>query len=215
MSGAKQRMESGKDPIRRVNVFITGPHDRFLADVVSEVLETEVTLADCKNSLVKTHILKNKYFELECTVTVEPIHDIESWPRVVLTRLETLDEQALFFYAKDTGKSKNESSSLAMLATLLDDVPGFLIVPDLKSDDARVTMYEQLGFELIEVSEIKNEIACSIDGLEKNQDVDDGVFPARDLQEIFEEIMAARNSQTMTPEEKEALANRIAAELID
>lgn len=207
----------GSDSMQKchANIFVTGMNSPLLQKTVCEILETDVRLDELKHKFVRNHTLKNKYFVIDATTTICPLRDFAHLDSEILVDLDAIKQQSIFFYVRDLSDNTapDDLEKLRGITELLQDVPGFLVTSDMNSE--KVPVYEELGFEVIEVSEIKNEIACAIGNLSDNEeDGEQNPQQQRSLQEIYDQIMKARNSTTMTPEEKKALADSIAGELV-
>ena len=211
-----------------MELLITGPVTPWFSKVVSTVLSRDVDVDHSRKSFSEECIFKTKYFTNTAKVNVFPITDIceVEWASMVMAKLDDLDVQSLILFVKVPNESERltEEKNLEMLEPVLENIASYCVVPTIDRS-GNLAAYDDAGLEQIELEEVIPEIhsaMCELEDLKDISETDDFGMSnkapenrERDIQDIYDELYAARNSKTMTRDEKLELVNRITAELLD
>lgn len=206
---------------REMKILITGTPESGQREVIQKLTKGHYELPDNLCGLVLDHTFRTKYFETECGLWVDEFSSCQEWSEEYSSSAAKEVRNALVLFIVTFDLSMPDTSGLAGFVNKLNNPGICLAVAKDQTSITKVTenLWRDLGFDMVSMEELEpivhsalydsmsNECASSL-GAEKCQEA-----APRELDDILKELQDARNSQTMSKEEKKALSQKIAAEL--
>jgi len=167
--------------------------------------------------LVLEHHFKTKYFDATGTLWIDEIDELDDWVDEFCSdeAREVRDALTLFIYTFKPGSPPAGLQGLAKFNDLLKPGTSLAVPLDGAADKKTHAEVEQAGFDVVDPTEVEPAVHSAIyDAQAGSDEEEDASGPQRDIDEIIEELVAAKNSSSMTDEQKRALAERLAGELL-
>lgn len=215
-------MRTDADGSENMRILIAGHvksgQDEVLAEITGEKHEHE----SCEG-LVLQHEFKNKYFSTNCGLWVDEYTDVVSWCSEFCSDEATEVREAVLMFIHTLTSDEGDSFHLAdFIDKLQPHQPAYAVplqgISSLRSE--HVAKLESAGFDVVNREDISPLIDTALydavfdDKNDSNEEGQDEVRDPGELQNIMEQLKAARDSSTMTDLDKKNLAEKIAEQLV-
>lgn len=204
-----------------MKILIAGTPESGQREVIQRLTKGKHELPDNLCGLVLDHTFHTKYFEADCGLWVDEFSDCREWSEEYSSDAAEEVRNALVLFIFTFNLSMPDTSGMAEFAQSLQKPGICLAVAKKQTLVTKETedVWSDLGFDLVSIEELEPIVHSALydsmaSGSASSSDAEQCPETApRELDDILNELQEARNSQTMSRDEKKALSDKIAAEL--
>ena len=205
-----------------MKILIAGPVGSGQNELLSEITNEPHKHQSCEG-LVLQHVFKNKYFSASCGIWIDEYTNVSEWCAEFRSDEAAEVREALLMFIFTFGPNDVDGEKLnTFVDKLRPDQPAYAVpLNGISSVTSEVmAKLETAGFDVVDRNDVKAHVdtalydAINENGSDGHEELPNEQYDADDLDSIMEELRSARGSSTMTNEEKETLANKIAERLV-